>query len=272
MKAAHLDYDTLAELAEGLLPEPQAATADAHLAGCAECRDRSAQIADVTRLLADAPVPPMPAELASRIDQALAAEATATSNGAVISLDSRRGRRRMRILSAAAASVIVLGGGTVVGHALLSGSMSSENGAAQTQAVQDRTGSVPARPSSPGQPGSALKAPGGLSARSNASGGYVMMRSGTDYTAGQLSRQVSGQLARAGAAAAEARPGEPLSGCVQGVTRGRTPMLVDVASYEGRPATVIVLPGSADRLDVWVVGPACSASNSALIKHAQTAR
>jgi hypothetical protein len=36
---------------------------------------------------------------------------------------------------------------------------------------------------------------------------------------------------------------------------------------------VIVLPGDrSNRLDVLVVGPACSAADSALIKHTQVAR
>jgi anti-sigma factor RsiW len=264
LSAAHLDYDTLAELAEGLLPESQAASADAHLAGCAECRTKSAEIADVTRLLADARVPPMPAELASRIDEALA-EAAAAS-GPVVSLDSRRGRRRAWVLSAAAAVVVVVGGGALVGHALLTGSVSSENGTAQSQAVQDRTGSAAARPPR----ASALQAPAGAA---GSGGAYLTTRSGTDYTAAKLGTQVGERLSRADGRSAEELAPEPLAGCVRRVTGGRMPLIVDVARYEGRPATVIVLPGDAsDRLDVWVVGPACSPSNPAVIKHARATR
>ena len=266
MAAAHLDYDTLADLAEGLLPDTRAASADAHLAGCAECRDRSAEIADVTRLLTEAPMPPMPAELASRIDQAIAAEAA--SSGPVVSLDSRRGRRRIRILSAAAAAVVVVGGGAVVGHSLLTGSVTSDSGSAQSQPIQDRTGS----PAAKRQPApNALKGSGGGAAGTG--GGYLALRSGTDYTASGLGRQLSGQLAQGDSRTTEELATEQLSGCVRRVTQGRMPLLVDIARYEGRPATVIVLPGTdSGRFDVWIVRPACSESDPAVIKHTPAAR
>jgi hypothetical protein len=64
---AHLDHRALADLAEGLLDDDHAASANAHLDDCAECRERSAEVADVSRILADIPVPPMPADLAARI-------------------------------------------------------------------------------------------------------------------------------------------------------------------------------------------------------------
>ncbi|HEU5157568.1 MAG TPA: hypothetical protein VFU43_11275 [Streptosporangiaceae bacterium] len=265
MAAAHLDYDTLADLAEGLLPDSRADAADAHLADCAECRSRSAEVANVTRLLADAPMPPMPPELASRIDEALAAEAAANSH--VVSLESRRGRRRVRILSVAAAAVFVVGGGALVGKVLLNGTVSSENGTAQSQPVQDRSGSAAAR-----QPGaSALNGSGGAAGGSG--GGYLALRSGTDYTAAGLGKQVTAQLTRTNSRAAEELAPEPLTDCVRTVAQGKLPLLVDVARYEGRRATVIVLPGAdARRLDVWVVRPTCSAADPAVIKHTQAAR
>ncbi|MDX6433579.1 MAG: hypothetical protein QOE54_5945, partial [Streptosporangiaceae bacterium] len=60
MKTAHLDYETLADLAEGLLDDEQAASANDHLVDCDECQSRSADLADESQLLADAPVPPLP--------------------------------------------------------------------------------------------------------------------------------------------------------------------------------------------------------------------
>jgi anti-sigma factor RsiW len=263
--AAHLDYDTLSELAEGLLSDARAASADEHLATCPECQDRSAEIADVPRLLAETPVPPMPAELASRIDQALAAEAE--SSVSVVSLEARRNRRRARFLSAAAAAVIVVGGGAVIGHALLTGSVSSDNQTAQSQPVQDRTGSPGAR--APATKPSALQAPG----EAGGSSGYQAVQSGTDYTAARFGDQLSAELAKGESRAKAELAPRPLSGCVGRVAQGKVPLLVDMAKYEGQPATVIVLPGArADRLDVWVVGPNCSATDTAMIKHVQTSR
>jgi hypothetical protein len=266
--AAHLDYDTLADLAEGLLPEVRVASAGAHLADCAECRDRSAEIANVTRLLADAPLPPMPDALASRIDEALAAEAAATGHD-VMSLDSRRGRRRIRVLSAAAAAVVVVGGGALVGNALLNGPVSSESGTAQSQPIQDRSGSAAAN-----QPGPGANSLKGSRGDAGTAGGYLTLRSGTDYTAARLGEQVSVQLTKGGdRRSAEELAPTRLTNCVRTVTQGKIPLLVDVATYEGRAATVIVLPGAdSARLDVWIVGPACSASDPAVIKHTQATR
>jgi hypothetical protein len=260
--AAHLDYDTLAELAEGLLSDARAASAEVHLENCAECQNRSAEIADVSRLLADAPVPPMPAELASRIDEALAAEAATSSApaGPVMSLAAVRRYKRLRILSVAAATVAVLGGGAVVGHSLLTGPVPSESGTAQSKAVQD--------PSASSRP----KAPRSETLQ-GAAGGYLTVQSGTNYTADRLGAQVSAQVTQGESGRAAMPPTRTVAACVQRVTQGKPPLLVDIASYEGRPATLIVLPTvNSGRLDIWVVGPACSASDTALLKRAQTAR
>jgi hypothetical protein len=268
VSAAHLDYDTLADLAEGLLDESLAASADAHLVSCAVCRDRSAEIADVSRLLADAPVPPMPAELAARIDQALAAEAAAgPAPASVADLENRRRHKRLRVMSMAAAAVVVVGGGAFVARTLVGGSVSSDSQTAASKPVQDRT----ARPNGQsGQGGAASKLQGPAEAA------FPAARSGTDYTAAKLGDQVSAQLtknraARAPSATREFAAPQQLSGCVGRVAQGKSPMLVDVARYEGRPATLIVVPAAtADRLDVWVVGPACSATETALVTHTQT--
>jgi hypothetical protein len=266
VSAAHLDYDTLADLAEGLLDESRAASADAHLVSCAVCRDRSAEIADVSLLLADAPVPPMSAELAARIDEALAAEAAAGPGPvSVADLENRRRHKRLRVLSMAAAAVVVVGGGAFVARSLVGGSVSSDSQTAASKPVQDRT----ARPGEQSGGGaSKLQAP--------AEAAFPAARSGTDYTAAKLGDQVSAQLTKSRTAKAPSTTQDfaatqQLSGCVRRVTQGRTPMLVDVARYEGRPATLIVVPAvAADRLDVWVVGPACSATDTALVTHTQT--
>jgi hypothetical protein len=42
------------------------------------------------------------------------------------------------------------------------------------------------------------------------------------------------------------------------VTGGRAPEVVDVATYRGHPASVIMVAATAGRIRVWVVGPACS--------------
>jgi len=117
---------------------------------------------------------------------------------------------------------------------------------------------------------------------------------GTDYTPGNLSGQVVAQLARYGRGAARAGPNamtpaatrgpavvggqqatfghmavSDLAGCVNRIAAGDLVLLVDVARYRGGPATVIVTKAPADGAEqIWVVGPACSASRSDVLQHA----
>lgn len=244
MHPAHLDYDVLADLAEGLLEDDRAASVSAHLDACAECRDRSADLADVSRILAEAPVPPMPAELARRIDTAIAAESL--NNHTVVSLEQRRGRRQWRVLSAAAAAVIVLGGGGTIAKVALDGTNDHQELGASAPA-QDR----PAAPSIA------------------AAGTYNVISTDTHYRAKTLRAQV-GEVVNGGALS-KTRPAPPdarLAGCVTAVTGGPQPALVDHAKYEGENATVIAVRGaSAKDLTIWVVGPDCTAAKPNILKH-----
>jgi hypothetical protein len=70
----HVDSETIAAFRENLLPADQAASVAAHLSGCPQCAEISAQFAAVTAILASAPAPPLPASVAARLDAALAAE------------------------------------------------------------------------------------------------------------------------------------------------------------------------------------------------------
>jgi hypothetical protein len=272
MNPAHYDYDTLADLAEGLLEDDQAASVNAHLESCADCRDRSADLADVSRILAEAPVPSMPAELASRIDSAIAAESLSTAT--VVSLEERRGRRHWRILSAAAAAVIVLGGGGMVGKLALDGDESQISATKAPADPQDR-GSGSAGEPAPSRSLNAAPESGGQKPR------FSVTRSGTDYRAATLDEQVNGALDRSaklrgsGSTAADsgAPPDARLAGCVGKVTDGRAPALVDTATFDGGPATVIAAKATGtDRWDVWVVGPQCSAQDPQVRKHTAITR
>ncbi|WP_457033085.1 anti-sigma factor family protein, partial [Kitasatospora sp. P5_F3] len=75
-EAGHPDVELLADLAEDLTDPAELPLLQAHLAGCAECTDTYAALAEVRELLgAVEDFPPLPAELADRIDAALAVEA-----------------------------------------------------------------------------------------------------------------------------------------------------------------------------------------------------
>lgn len=119
----------------------------------------------------------------------------------------------------------------------------------------------------------------------------------TDFTPGKLSSQVTAQLARYGSRSAHAGPMSApatsgtrsnaavpagpaptfgkvsvtaLAGCVNRIAAGELVVLVEVARYQGSPATIIVTELSASAPGhVWVVGSACSASVSDVLQRAE---
>lgn len=290
---AHLDPTRLADLDEGLLAAADARAARAHLQGCARCADVHAGLADVrTRLRALPPVT-LPREVAGRIDAALAAAgaessplahqatpatepgerttARAASSGGPrtepVRLDAHRrtrDQRRMRVLQAAAAVVLVVGGGALGFQAL--------NGVGSGGDDADAGAALGEAPAELGPDSSTAPQRGRVTA------------SDTDYTPEQLAGQVRGLLDRVGMTARgdpnnavqeRAKPNTTagdiaalpnpaaVRSCVDALTNGpaQRPLAVDIATFRGRPAAVVVLrtPGDRLSLDVFVVERRCSA-------------
>ncbi|MFD5432408.1 hypothetical protein ACFWJ4_09570 [Kitasatospora sp. NPDC127067] len=76
----HPPIERLADLAEGLIESPDTIGAlRRHLDGCAECRETVDALAEVQSLLGDVETPPMPADVAARLDAALAEAAAAAA-------------------------------------------------------------------------------------------------------------------------------------------------------------------------------------------------
>lgn len=140
----HVSTETLADHAEGLLRESDAATVNAHLDACADCRAEALLLASLADLLAGDDPGPMPAHYAARIDLALAeaAKAYPVGSGAppppldltpaatevggaeIIDLAERRKvvAQGLSRVTTVAASIVLLIGGTVLGmQALNSG-------------------------------------------------------------------------------------------------------------------------------------------------------
>jgi hypothetical protein len=75
-RAEHPDVAEISDLTEGLLPPERSADVRRHLDECALCADVRASLEEIRELLGTVPGPPrMPADVAGRIDAALAAEA-----------------------------------------------------------------------------------------------------------------------------------------------------------------------------------------------------
>ncbi len=74
--AQHPDVSEISDLTEGLLPPSRTADVRRHLDSCEICTDVQASLEEIRNLLGTLPGPPrMPADIAERIDAALAAEA-----------------------------------------------------------------------------------------------------------------------------------------------------------------------------------------------------
>ena len=69
---AHVPAEQVADLLEGLLPDAEAATVDAHLAECPECAHLRTRLTELPAMLAAEPAPPMPPDVVVRLDAALA--------------------------------------------------------------------------------------------------------------------------------------------------------------------------------------------------------
>jgi hypothetical protein len=295
----HCDADVLAEFREGLLGRRRSARIRAHLAGCSRCASLSSALAEVSALLASAPVPRVPDELAARLDGVLAAESAARAQAgtpAAAAGDARAapgghgaahgaGRRRLgrprparaarpqrpwraTALRAASvtAAVLVIGGGGYGVSRLLQGGAHSSSSATASGAGGQRSGTrfVHGAQASggAGQPDIPLHI-----------GGLRVVHSGMNYLPGQLAAQAARVLARyalsyAGgkSPAGTARPPAGLPGCVKLVAGGTRVSLVDLATYQGQQATVIIEAGTGGQPgQVWVVRPGCSAGHRDLI-------
>ena len=194
----------------------------------------------------------------------------------------------LRALAAAAAVVVVAGGIYEIAQNSTSSSSSAGSPAA-----------APAVPGAGEQSHASASAPaaGPILTYRHAGGeaSVTAVMTGTDFAPGQLSDQVSAQLTRhgpgstglaapnatappvtQGPAAAGRHPATfgpmavtDLAGCVNRIAAGDLVLLVDVARYQGGPATVIVTqPSAGGPEQIWVVGPGCSASRSDVLRHA----
>jgi hypothetical protein len=118
MTGGHLGAVVLAEYDEGLLPDRLAADVAEHLAHCSTCTETHRQLAEVSRrLTAEPPTLPMPADVASRLDDALASEKPEPARprtATVTPVPSWR-VRMPTVLAAAAAVAAVAFAGYVVG-------------------------------------------------------------------------------------------------------------------------------------------------------------
>ncbi|GAA3733072.1 hypothetical protein [Salinactinospora qingdaonensis] len=263
---SHIDTETLALLAEGLLEEDEENSTQAHVTECDRCRSQMAALADVSRVLAEVPAPPLPDGLVDRIDDALRHEAEKRTDspttvddghgvvvgGEVLALPPRSGPPRwLPYLAAAAAAVFVVGGGAaVVSNITPTGDKTGAGSTAFQEETSEREAASAYRP--------------------------FVVSSGTDYTDDELAEQgeavledsplANGAESTADGAAEEPLPDSPtLSGdiatCVRELSSRsqERPVLIDRATYEGAPAWIMLFR-TADSYNLQVMSTKCGES------------
>jgi anti-sigma factor RsiW len=118
VSAGHQSFDELAELAEGLLARKAARAAQDHLASCDECTARAASLQHATSALRDLGPVSMPADVAARLDRALAGAGDEPVGDTVVpDLTAIRQRRQAPppwTMAAAAAVVLIAAVSTIV--------------------------------------------------------------------------------------------------------------------------------------------------------------
>ncbi|MEV2278496.1 hypothetical protein AB0I72_23210 [Nocardiopsis sp. NPDC049922] len=279
----HPDAEALAFLAEDLLEPDEERTVTAHIETCSLCAATLDELTGVSEILASAPAPELPRDVADLLDRriadaareragrGIAADASApaatgpedTATGATVASLGAARRRRVfglpKLLVAAAAAVFVVGGGAAVVDTVLS----DGDETAQIAAPLEGTEAVPEQ---------------GDAARAYAP---ELVATGTVYTDAALDEQAARTFDLA--AAEDGSESEPAPDAAGGQSTDQTVTLeveqcsvrveeafetrvtlVDDAFYGGDAARAWVMfaPGG-DQVDVFVVDPRCAQGGDA---------
>ncbi|WP_377270371.1 anti-sigma factor family protein [Peterkaempfera sp. SMS 1(5)a] len=286
----HPAIDDISDLVEELLAPDPAAELRAHLVDCVECADTHEALLEIRSLLGAVEQPTIPADVAGRIDAALAAERMPTlapvapgSPGSRPKDRTRppaggpgsggpgrptRRRRLMGTLVSAAALVAAVGFGGALLHGLASGP-NANSSASKADAAAGRQGASAAAPHSfkePGRQGAAAPDAAGSGTTYTVENlGPQIMQLVSDQVQPAASPRSSTALKPAGTPAdGRGVPQEAatpsLPGCVLEATGhdGDDPVATDFGTFEGDPVGVVVYPDDAsDELEVFLIDSTC---------------
>ncbi|WP_030233126.1 zf-HC2 domain-containing protein [Streptomyces sp. NRRL S-350] len=295
---AHPPVERLADLAEGLVDSPEAVEAlREHLDGCAECRETVEALSEVQALLGTVEAPPMPADVAARLEAALAEEAAraASESPAEPPAGNGRGNPAAARRSSAPTPLARAAAGPSAPPSRPSSSTGPGRsrprrrfalllGAATVLAAIGLGGALLLQPDDrAGGPAVTAGAPAGSAAAEQSARAPHATGPGTAYSADRLADQVRQLLARSATApglratgpadseapmpaegarpdlSAPGSPGSPASSPTCQAPAPGVPLATDRGSYQGSPVDVLVYPdpGRPGSVDVYLRSPDC---------------
>ncbi|WP_151477261.1 anti-sigma factor family protein [Streptomyces albicerus] len=285
--AGHPDVTEISDLTEGLLPPSRTADVRRHLDGCALCADVYDSLEEIRGMLGTLPGPPrMPADVAGRIDAALAAEALLSATAPEADDDTN-------VPASVSASQP------------LSGEDEGRHVSRETSATADRPSGHPRASTGPGRTnrprrgrrrtvvlgamftaatlglgGLLLQSLGDTSGNNPGSASREQSDSANTFAGEKLDNEVAGLLAEA--KKSEKKDGSPRTAkpygtdsteepnilntptsvpeCIkQGIGRDAAPLAFKEGDYDGTEAYLVVLPDASDAAQVtaYVVDSAC---------------
>jgi anti-sigma factor RsiW len=271
----HPDVSEISDLTEGLLPPSRTADVREHLDGCPLCADVRTSLEEIRGLLGTLPgAHRMPADIAGRIDAALAAEAlldsTAPEETAHVSREtapapqpaettpadrpsghpraatgpgrSRPGRRRRKAVLGAVFGAAAIGMSVLLLQSLQSTGVNDADSAKKDAGVSSAAGS------SQDFSDSDLK-------------GHVLalLTAGSDQAEPRIEKGPS-LNSEANPPSPRQKPTTAVPPCIQkGTDRTDAPIAVEKGEYKGEDAYLVVLPHSTDsqQVQAYVIEAAC---------------
>lgn len=299
----HASADELARLNVGELRRRKSVRIAAHVAVCTRCTRIRQDLAEVPAVLASAPYPPMPDSVAVHIQAAIRVEVNERLTAAPATEADRRElpvrSRRQRAdaapggwrlpglsvaatrMAAAAGAVVVVGaGGYLVATNVHTGATTPASSAALPAPNQPMSLGPNVTYGSPGSQHTVHS----VSSSTNFVPAQLRSQALTAYREAELRGAAGSQSpgptsAPAGlgplnsntsaGASGTAGVGSRLAGCIDAIGPGRSVLLIDVARYQGSPATIIVFGSTAtSQAEAVVTANSCSATSPDVLARA----
>jgi hypothetical protein len=256
----HPSVDVLADLHAGVLPTDQIEAVGAHAGSCATCTEQLAQLEAITTGLAALPPETMPESVAARLEAAIAAAVVAAPATVVPISSAQQWWRRRSTIAVAGAVAAAAVAGIVVVSSRSSGPVASAH-----------------KPPSPAQQAAAIKEwrTGRNYGPKSVGSWYTRLVTATPPAAGAGVRPGTGAGINPGASPSatfgpssvitiadmqSSREAVVACGHILSGDATVSPLAIDFAEFNGKPAAIVVLPAAhhVESLDVFVVLSSCS--------------